>query len=223
MDDRMKRTWAEISLGAIEHNYRAMREKLAPGTRFLGVVKANAYGHGAVPVSRLLQDVGCDYLAVACLDEALQHHRHGAHRRRALLIQRPHAQHGPVIAQLRLSLASGRPDAGNQLRRQDLHLGLPAVVGHGQGVLLLGIAPLGRHLRLEAYALRPGHGAAKRFKTLLQLFLPLPASRQEQKGYHQCGNDRLPHGLLSLLVRGGASGIDKSRGRIILLFIYFVK
>ena len=72
MDERTKRTWAEVSLGAIEHNYRAMRERLAPGTRFLGVVKANAYGHGAVPVSRLLQDVGCDYLAVACLDEAVQ-------------------------------------------------------------------------------------------------------------------------------------------------------
>lgn len=72
MDARMKRTWAEVSLGAIEHNYRAMRAKLTPGTRFLGVVKANAYGHGAVPVSRLLQDLGCEYLAVACLEEAIQ-------------------------------------------------------------------------------------------------------------------------------------------------------
>ncbi len=70
MDDRTKRTWAEISLEAIEHNYRAMRARLAPGCRFLGVVKANAYGHGAVPVSRLLADLGCEYLAVACIDEA---------------------------------------------------------------------------------------------------------------------------------------------------------
>ena len=70
MDDLRKRTWAEISLGAIEHNYRAMRQRLRSGTRYMGVVKANAYGHGAVRVSRLLEDVGCDYLAVACLDEA---------------------------------------------------------------------------------------------------------------------------------------------------------
>ena len=70
MNDLTKRTWAEISLGAIEHNYRAMRAELPEGTRFLGVVKADSYGHGAVRVSGLLQDLGCEYLAVACLDEA---------------------------------------------------------------------------------------------------------------------------------------------------------
>lgn len=72
MDDKTKRTWAEISLGAIEHNYRAMRAQLPEGCRFLGVVKADAYGHGAVPVSKRLEALGCDYLAVACLDEARQ-------------------------------------------------------------------------------------------------------------------------------------------------------
>ncbi len=77
MDDLTKRTWAEISLGAIEHNYRAMREKLAAGTKYMGIVKANAYGHGAVRVSRLLEDAGCDYLAVACLDEAAELRRAG--------------------------------------------------------------------------------------------------------------------------------------------------
>ncbi len=42
------RTWAEISLKNLEHNYKAMRARLQSGTRFLGVVKADAYGHGAV-------------------------------------------------------------------------------------------------------------------------------------------------------------------------------
>lgn len=66
-----KRTWAEIDLDAIRHNYRAMRKRLDKNTRFLGVVKADAYGHGAVPVARLLEEEGADYLAVACLDEAI--------------------------------------------------------------------------------------------------------------------------------------------------------
>jgi alanine racemase len=65
------RTWAEISLKNIEHNYKEMRARLQPGTRFLGIVKADAYGHGAVRVGKLLQDLGCDYLGVACLDEGL--------------------------------------------------------------------------------------------------------------------------------------------------------
>ena len=63
------RTWAEISLGNLEHNYRALRA-CAPNSKFLATVKANAYGHGAVPAARRLVELGTDYLAVACLDEA---------------------------------------------------------------------------------------------------------------------------------------------------------
>ena len=65
------RTWAEISLGNLEHNYRALRA-CAPDSKFLGVVKADAYGHGAVPVARKLEELGADYLAVACLNEAME-------------------------------------------------------------------------------------------------------------------------------------------------------
>ncbi|MBQ8975371.1 MAG: alanine racemase, partial [Oscillospiraceae bacterium] len=70
--DRQMRTWAEIDLDRIERNYRNMRQRLPAGTKFLAVVKANAYGHGAVRVARLMQETGADYLAVACLDEAVQ-------------------------------------------------------------------------------------------------------------------------------------------------------
>ena len=65
------RTWAEIDLGNLEHNYRALRA-CAPDSRFLGVVKANAYGHGAVPVAKKLEQLGADCLAVACLAEAVE-------------------------------------------------------------------------------------------------------------------------------------------------------
>ncbi len=70
MDDCKKRTWAEIDLSAIEDNVRSMKSKLPAGCRFLGVVKADAYGHGAVPVAKRLEQYGADYLAVACIDEA---------------------------------------------------------------------------------------------------------------------------------------------------------
>lgn len=77
MNDLQKRTWAEISLSHIRHNYEAIRAALPEGCRFLGVVKADAYGHGALQVSRLLQEAGADYLAVSCLDEALELRRGG--------------------------------------------------------------------------------------------------------------------------------------------------
>ena len=66
----LKRTWAEIDLDALEHNYRTLRARVGSGVKFLGVVKADAYGHGAVAVSRTLEELGADYLAVSSLDEA---------------------------------------------------------------------------------------------------------------------------------------------------------
>ena len=72
MDDLQKRSWAEIFTDNIRHNYRAIRAQLPEGCRFLGVVKADAYGHGALRVSQILEDEGADYLAVSCLDEALE-------------------------------------------------------------------------------------------------------------------------------------------------------
>ena len=72
MDMTRSRTWAEIHLENILFNYNSMKARLPEGTKFLGVVKANAYGHGAVPVASTLQKAGCDYLAVAALSEAVE-------------------------------------------------------------------------------------------------------------------------------------------------------
>ena len=65
-------TYAEISLDAIKHNIKEIKSHLSPKTRFMAVVKANAYGHGAVAVSRAAEEAGADYLAVANLREALE-------------------------------------------------------------------------------------------------------------------------------------------------------
>ena len=69
-DRRTVRTWAEVDLDALAHNYRLLRG-LAPGAKFLGLVKADAYGHGAAPIAKKLQELGADMLAAACLDEAI--------------------------------------------------------------------------------------------------------------------------------------------------------
>lgn len=69
MNKAERRTWAEIDLDALAHNYHLLRAK-APNSKFAGLVKANAYGHGAIPVAKKLEELGTDYLAVACLAEA---------------------------------------------------------------------------------------------------------------------------------------------------------
>ncbi|HTY12869.1 MAG TPA: alanine racemase [Candidatus Omnitrophota bacterium] len=65
-------TYAEISIEAIKHNIAAIKKLLKPGTRFMAVTKANAYGHGSVAVSRAALEAGADFLAVANLKEALE-------------------------------------------------------------------------------------------------------------------------------------------------------
>lgn len=67
-----ERTWAEISLENVLYNYCALRGRLRKGAGVLGVVKADAYGHGALPIARLLEKNGCEYLAVATVEEAVK-------------------------------------------------------------------------------------------------------------------------------------------------------
>ena len=73
----LKRTWADVSLDALAHNYHAIRSHIGPDCKFLGVMKADAYGHGAVPMSHALVELGAEYLAVSNLEEAVQLRRGG--------------------------------------------------------------------------------------------------------------------------------------------------
>ena len=65
------RTWAEVDLTAIEHNFMAARKHLPKDMKLLVTVKANAYGHGAIAAAKLLEGKA-DYFALAAMDEAVQ-------------------------------------------------------------------------------------------------------------------------------------------------------
>jgi alanine racemase len=64
-------TRAEISLSALIHNYRIVRSLIGPDVKLMAMVKANAYGHGIVRVSKELLAAGADCLGVAYLEEAV--------------------------------------------------------------------------------------------------------------------------------------------------------
>lgn len=78
--DYLRRTWVEVSLDALEFNYRQLRKGLPRETRFLGVVKADAYGHGAIPIGRRLEELGAEFFAVSNVEEAAQLRRGGIGR-----------------------------------------------------------------------------------------------------------------------------------------------
>lgn len=69
--------WIEINLPAIQHNLRQIRRHLAPSVKILAVIKANAYGHGLLPVAQALRQAGADFLGVASVVEALALRRAG--------------------------------------------------------------------------------------------------------------------------------------------------
>jgi alanine racemase len=65
-------TKAEVDLGALAYNYHQLRQLAPPSVKFLAVVKADAYGHGAIPVSKKLEELGADFLGVATVKEGIE-------------------------------------------------------------------------------------------------------------------------------------------------------
>lgn len=72
MISNMPRVVAEIDIDAITHNYRQIKKSIPSYTEIMAVVKADAYGHGAIKIAQTLQEEGVDYLAVAIAAEGAQ-------------------------------------------------------------------------------------------------------------------------------------------------------
>jgi len=73
----LRDVYAEIDLNAIRHNLTEIRRRINPASRFCVVVKANAYGHGAIEVSKVAVECGADFLAVATVEEGIELRRAG--------------------------------------------------------------------------------------------------------------------------------------------------
>ncbi|HXO06317.1 MAG TPA: alanine racemase [Candidatus Sulfotelmatobacter sp.] len=73
--------WAEVSLKAILHNLRVIRRHVGAQRKILAVVKSNAYGLGAVPISKALQKAGTEWFGVTCANEGIELREAGIRRR----------------------------------------------------------------------------------------------------------------------------------------------
>lgn len=72
MSEILKRTWAEVNVENLEINLKCIRAILKPNCRIMGIVKADAYGHGAPHVAHVLKNAGVDFFGVSNIDEAVQ-------------------------------------------------------------------------------------------------------------------------------------------------------
>lgn len=68
----VKRTWAEISLDAIVHNYNEIKNKVGGKSKICCVIKADGYGHGAAELAHIYEKLGADFFAVSNIDEGIE-------------------------------------------------------------------------------------------------------------------------------------------------------
>lgn len=67
---KQRLVWAEMSLANLAYNFSSIKKLVRPKVKIMGVVKANAYGHGSIPIAKHLEKLGANFLGVACMYEA---------------------------------------------------------------------------------------------------------------------------------------------------------
>ena len=110
----LHRTWVEIDLDRIEHNYRRLASQVGDNCRVMCVIKANAYGHGAVETARLLEGAGCGWFAVSNIEEAQQLRRGGITARLLILGATP-AEYAAALAEGEITQALYDPEYAKEL------------------------------------------------------------------------------------------------------------
>lgn len=130
--------WAEIDLGALSHNISEIRRVIPPETGIMAVVKANAYGHGAVEVSKAALSAGAARLAVARSSEGLELRRAGIEEPILVLGYTPPGQIRDTAAHMLEQTVYGADyarEVNREARRSRLSLAVHIKVDTGMGRL----------------------------------------------------------------------------------------
>ncbi|MBQ6848545.1 MAG: alanine racemase [Clostridia bacterium] len=109
-----ERTWAEVDMDAIRHNFQLIRGALPPSVKLCCVVKANAYGHGASKIAPLYEQLGADWFAVSNIEEGLQLRRYGV-TRPVLILGYTHPSCAALLAAENLSQCVYSAEYGRML------------------------------------------------------------------------------------------------------------
>ena len=85
----LRGSWVEVNLGTLRNNFYAIKRSLKPGTKVLSVVKADAYGHGAVRCAKTLDACGTDYFGISNVIEGIELRKAGLKKPILMLSQPP--------------------------------------------------------------------------------------------------------------------------------------
>ncbi len=138
----MRPTWAEINLDAVKHNFMLTKELVGPRVSVLSVVKADAYGHGAVEVSRALVEAGTDMLGVAIVEEAMELRDYGIEVP-ILLLGGIRPQESPLVVEYDLTPFLFSIDVARALESESAKAGkkAPYHLKFDTGMTRLGVRP----------------------------------------------------------------------------------
>ncbi len=123
MEEFFKRTWAEVNLDALAHNYNQIRAAVRPQTKICCIVKADAYGHGAPRVAREMQKMGADWFGVSNLEEAIQLRSCGIDRPILILGYTP-PEYAEKLSRLSIAQAVLSLDYGKRLSENAVRCGV---------------------------------------------------------------------------------------------------
>jgi alanine racemase len=108
--------WIEIDLNVLKRNFDLITRDMAPGLRFMSVIKAEAYGHGALAVARTAEEGGAAFLAVSTLEEAMKLRENGV-KSRLLMLGDRHEEELPWCIAHNLTCCVSEPQIVEQLGR----------------------------------------------------------------------------------------------------------
>ncbi len=129
-------TWAQIDLGNLAHNFKEVKKMVSPDTKVLVTVKADAYGHGMLPVASKLAQLGVDWFGVASIDEGIRLRNAGIKKPiliLGLILEKDSApvftyRLTPTVCDYRLALALDKK-ARSLGKKLDIHLKVDTGMG----------------------------------------------------------------------------------------------
>lgn len=210
-DDCAPPVWIEVDLQVIQQNFRQIRRFVSPQVKVLTVVKANAYGHGLLPVARALMEAGTDHLAVASVVEGVALRQAGVSGK-LLVLGHPLPEEAPLVVRHGLIQAIGDLASAKALSREASLQEKPAAI----------------HLKVDTGMGRYGvwhEEAVSLFRRLVELpgllhqgiFTHLssagqnvPATEQQLEGFSQL-IQRLEKARLPISIRHAANSVGMLR------------
>ncbi len=206
-------TWAEVSLSALRQNFRVVQKHLGSGVTICAVVKADAYGHGAVDCARALEEEGATWFGVTSLDEAIPLRETGIHGRIQLMTGFWRGEEEEIV-RLSLTPTVWETEQIEQLEKAAARLNVrhPVHLKVDTGMGRLGVAP--EDLEKICYALKSSsHLIVEGLSTHLSdsEVLDAPSVPEQLRVFEKARQILLKHGFDPPLIHAANTGAVISR------------